>query len=125
MRRSELAMSLGAAVLVARCARASAQDATKNVGAGTPIEGDSLMFLALSDGYFARAGVDVEMRAFNSGEAIAAAIVGGDVALGSMNTVSLANAHLNGVPIKIIGMRRALRQLGSGFADHGRADFVV
>lgn len=103
MRRSDLVMTLGAAAVFALRAPVRAQDTTKYVGAGTPIEGDSLMFLAQSEGYFSRAGVDVEMHAMNSGEAIAAAIVGGDVAVGSMNTVSLASAHLSGVPIKIIG----------------------
>jgi NitT/TauT family transport system substrate-binding protein len=79
-----------------------AQEPARYAGAGTPIEGDALLFLAQSEGYFARAGVNVDVRAMNSGDAIAAAIVAGEVAVGSMNTVSLAIAHQNGIAIKII-----------------------
>jgi len=93
--------TFGAAAFGAMCSPLAAQE-TRYAGAGTPIEGDGLLFLAQSEGYFARAGVDVDVHAMNSGEAIAAAIVGGDVAIGSMNTVSLASAHLNGIPIEII-----------------------
>lgn len=102
MRRSEMLGALGTAV-VALGGTAGAQEAARVAAAGTPIEGDALIFLAQSEGYFSRSGLDVDVHAMNSGEAIAAAIVGGDVALGSMNTVSLASAHLNGIPFKIIG----------------------
>jgi NitT/TauT family transport system substrate-binding protein len=88
--------------LLALGGTANAQE-IRVAAAGTPIEGDAVLFLAQSEGYFGRNGLDVDLRSLNSGEAIAAAIVGGDVAFGSMNTVSLASAHLNGIPFKIIG----------------------
>jgi NitT/TauT family transport system substrate-binding protein len=103
MRRRELlCAAAGGTVFAAFPARMSAQSEQHFVGAATPIEGDCLPFLAQSEGFFSRAGVDVDVRAMNSGEATAAALIGGDLAIGSMNTVSLANAHENGVPLKIV-----------------------
>ncbi len=80
----------------------SAQDAARYLGGSTPIEGDALMFLAQSQGYFSRAGIEVDVNAMNSGDATAAAVIAGDIAIGSMNTVSLAIAHQNGIPLKMI-----------------------
>ena len=77
-------------------------DAMRYVGGSTPIDADSLMFLAQSQGYFARAGVDIDVKPMNSGDAIAAAIIGGEMAIGSMNVVSLAIAHQNGIALKIV-----------------------
>jgi NitT/TauT family transport system substrate-binding protein len=102
MRRSTMLATLGTA-LVAPGGTVCAQELTRVGAAGTPIEGDALLYLAQSEGYFKRAGLDVDVRSLSSGEAIAAAIAGGDIALGSMNTVSLASAHLNGLPFKILG----------------------
>ena len=78
-------------------------DEPKFIGAATAIEADSLPFLAQSQGYYARNGVSVDMTAMNSGEAIAASVVTGDTIIGSMNTVSLAVAHQNGIDVKILG----------------------
>ena len=68
----------------------------------TPVEGDSLIFLAQSDGAFAQAGIALDIQRFNSGEATAAGLASGDLAIGSMNTLSLAIAHQNGIDLKII-----------------------
>ena len=70
--------------------------------AATPIEGDALMWVAQSAGYFAREGIDLTIQSMSSGEATAAAIVGGDIVLGSMNTLSLATAHQNGIDLKAV-----------------------
>ena len=60
------------------------------------------MFLAQTQGYFSRAGVNVDVTAMNSGAAIVSAIVSGQLTIGSINTVSLAVAHQNGVKLKIV-----------------------
>ncbi len=102
MKRSELiAVTLG--VAVAGMPRTLfAQSPQQFRAAATPIEGDALMPLAQSQGYFAKAGVALDIQTLGSGDAIAAAIVGGDIVIGSMNTMSLALAHQNGVDLKMI-----------------------
>jgi NitT/TauT family transport system substrate-binding protein len=97
MKRSAVLVALASSL-----APLGAQETPRYLAAGTPIEGDVLVFLAQSEGYFARAGVEVEVRAMSSGDAIAAAIVAGELALGSMNVVSLALAHQNGIPLHIV-----------------------
>lgn len=71
------------------------------VGA-TPVEGDSLVFLAQSDGAFAQAGITLDIQKLSSGDATAAGLVSGDLAIGSISTLSLAIAHQNGIDLKII-----------------------
>ena len=61
------------------------------------------MWLAQSEGYFARQGLQLDLTSMNSGEASAAALVAGDIVVCSMNSVSLVLAHQNGLDIKIIG----------------------
>lgn len=79
-----------------------AQSVERFRAGATPIEGDALIWLAQSQGYFSRAGIQLDIQALTSGAAIGAAIVGGSLAIGSMNTMSLAVAHQNGVGLKII-----------------------
>ena len=100
-RRELIAATLG--VTVAGAPRMLfAQTLQQFKAAATPIEGDALLPLAQSQGYFARAGIALDVQTLSSGEAIAAAIVGGDIVIGSMNTMSLALAHQNGVDMKMI-----------------------
>jgi NitT/TauT family transport system substrate-binding protein len=102
MKRSAFLGSSLALAAVAAPQFGFAQDTTHYVAGSTPIEGDVLMFLAQSQGYFSRAGVNVDVSPMMSGDAIASATIAGDVAIGSMNCVSLAIAHQNGIPLKII-----------------------
>jgi NitT/TauT family transport system substrate-binding protein len=103
MNRFDLIRATAGIALAVTALPARAADASSYIAAATPIEGDCLPFLAQSEGYFRSNGVDVTIRAMNSGEAIAAAIVGGDVIIGSMNTASLSVAHQNGIDLKVIG----------------------
>ncbi len=80
--------------------RSQAQETFK--AAATPTETDSLIWLAQSQGYLQRAGLSLDIQALGSGDAIAAAMIGGEIAIGSMNIVSLALSHQNGIDIKII-----------------------
>jgi ABC-type nitrate/sulfonate/bicarbonate transport system substrate-binding protein len=79
-----------------------AQNPERIKAAATPIEADALLWLAQSQGYFARAGLQLDIQSLASGDATALAIVGGDIAIGSLNTMSLAVAHQNGVDMKIV-----------------------
>jgi NitT/TauT family transport system substrate-binding protein len=59
-------------------------------------------FYALEGGFFKRAGLDVTIDTFASGGAITAAVSSGALDIGAGSTVSSANAHLRGLPIKLL-----------------------
>lgn len=101
-RRDLLGASLGVAAGVLP-GKLFAQTLERIPAAATPIEGDALLFLAQSEGYFSRVGLQLDIQTLTSGDATAAAIIGGDVAIGSMNTMSLAVAHQNGTNLQAIG----------------------
>jgi len=102
MNRSRLfRASLGLA-LAAIPGRLPAQTLERYAAGGTPIEGDSLIFLAQSEGYFARVGIELDLQKMSTGEADAAALVAGDIAIGGINTMSLAIAHQNGIDLRAI-----------------------
>ena len=100
-RRELLAASLGLAA-GARPWALSAQTLEHFAAGATPTEGDSLIFLAQSEGYFGRAGLALDVQRMSNGEASAAALASGDIAIGGMNTMSLAIAHQNGIPLKAV-----------------------
>jgi NitT/TauT family transport system substrate-binding protein len=53
-------------------------------------------------GYFAKAGLDVEIVPFQSGNASAGALVGGAIDVGIGDALSVAAAHSHGIPIVYI-----------------------
>jgi NitT/TauT family transport system substrate-binding protein len=57
---------------------------------------------AQKTGMFAKAGLDVDLQKFNSGAAVTAAVVGGAIDIGKSSIIPLINAHVHGVPIRII-----------------------
>jgi NitT/TauT family transport system substrate-binding protein len=100
-RRTMLGASLGLAI-AARPRSLRAQALERYAAGATPIEGDSLIFLAQSEGYFARVGIELDVQKMNTGEANAAALMSGDIQIGGINTMSLAIAHQNGIDLKAI-----------------------
>ncbi len=88
--------------IIAAPSRLSAQTPERYSAGATPVEGDAVIFLAQSDGSFTKAGLTIDIQKLASGEAIAAGVTSGDIAIGSMNTLSLAIAHQNGIDLKII-----------------------
>jgi NitT/TauT family transport system substrate-binding protein len=56
-------------------------------------------FYALDGGFFTKAGLNATAANFANGAAIAAAILSGDLEFGSINTVALASARQNNVPL--------------------------
>jgi ABC-type nitrate/sulfonate/bicarbonate transport system substrate-binding protein len=58
------------------------------------------IYYAQELGMFKNAGLDVKVQYLASGPAIAAAITGGTIDLGGVNTGSLASARLRGVPLR-------------------------
>lgn len=101
-RRQLLAAAAAAAAATAAPHALRAQALEHYLAGGTPIEGDSLIFLAQSEGYFAKFGLQMDVQAMSTGEADAAAVSGGQIQLGGINTMSLAIAHQNGIDLKAI-----------------------
>ena len=67
-----------------------------------PIDATAAVWYAAELGYFAKAGLDTTIQPMNNGGAIASAVASGDVAIGASNLVSIAEAHMRGVPFVIV-----------------------
>ena len=96
-----------AAALLAACAlvcapfTAGADPATIRV-ATTPIELGAQVLYAQDQGFFKRAGVNVDVQLMDSGAAIAAAVASGSLDVAQANLVSLATAHERSLPFVVI-----------------------
>lgn len=96
---------LGATAGLAASSRAGlleAQTLERYAAGATPIEGDSLIFLAQSEGYFAKVGIALDLQSLSTGEDNAAALAASSIQIGGINTMSLAIAHQNGIDLKAI-----------------------
>jgi NitT/TauT family transport system substrate-binding protein len=101
-RATLLASGAGMAATIGIPAAIMAQTAmTIRVGAGT-VEANAQAYYADAQGFFKKVGLNAEVQQLRSGTTIAAAIVGGDLACGVSNVVSLGAAHAKGVPFVII-----------------------
>jgi NitT/TauT family transport system substrate-binding protein len=67
-----------------------------------PSEMDAIIDYGLDLGYFKSAGIDVRNTVLRSGPAVAAALAGGSLEAGLINTGTLAAARSRGVPLKFI-----------------------
>jgi ABC-type nitrate/sulfonate/bicarbonate transport system substrate-binding protein len=67
-----------------------------------PIDTDSLPYYAQELGYFQQAGIDADISVIQAGSSVVSAIVGGSLDIGFTNPISLAAAHLSGIPIVAI-----------------------
>jgi NitT/TauT family transport system substrate-binding protein len=56
----------------------------------------------LNMGFFKKRGLDVAISVFNSGAAVAAAVVGGDVQIGNSNLLQLSEAYGHGIPLVLV-----------------------
>lgn len=90
--------ALAALLLVPQGTPAVAQDATLTIGT-IPIDATAEVYYAQEMGFFKKAGLNVTITPFQSGGAIAAAVVGGAVDIGLTDSVSMASAHSHGVPL--------------------------
>jgi len=101
MKRSSILAALGAAVL-ARPRAVRAQSTTVRIGSA-PIEEEALAYYAIEQGFFKRAGIDVDLTvSSNGGGAMSAAILGGSLDIGLTNTGSIASAHIHGLPLYLL-----------------------
>jgi NitT/TauT family transport system substrate-binding protein len=97
--KRQQALSLVAGALAATAASpANAQTSgTVRVGA-FPAEVSAEVFYGQEAGFFAKAGLTVDVQIMNNGSAIAAAISGGVIDVGLSDLVSVISAHARGVP---------------------------
>jgi NitT/TauT family transport system substrate-binding protein len=97
--------SIGAAGLLVPSAfgRAAAQTTAKLRVAAVPIDVGAGPYYAADEGFYVQHGLDVEITTGANGPAIAAAVAGGSLEIGSGNTVVLATGHEHGVNFVLIG----------------------
>lgn len=99
-RRAFVAGSTAGALILGAPRSASAADLPA-VSIGTiPSEMDAIIDYGLDLGYFKSAGIDVHNTVLRSGPAVAAALAGGSLDAGLINTGTLAAARSRGVPLK-------------------------
>lgn len=99
-RRSFLA---GAAALTAGApALVRAQTLTPLVVAPLTGPTEASMYYAIQQGWFKAAGLDLDVEPLANGSSGMSAVVGGSVQFAFGNVISLAEAHLNGIPIAIV-----------------------
>lgn len=80
---------------------ATAQTATLRIGT-LLTDTFAEAFYANDMGFFAKAGLNVEIQSFRNGGEISAAVLGGALDIGASSPISLANAFLRGIPLKYI-----------------------
>jgi NitT/TauT family transport system substrate-binding protein len=101
MKRAESIAFLGAALcLTGR--RAAAQTPAVLHAAGPPNDGFKAMYYGVSSGIFAKYGLTVQITAVNNGAAAAAALIGGDDDVAMVNILTLIQAHIKGIPMRMI-----------------------
>lgn len=103
VRRREVLASLAApAALIAVGARVRAQaPVVIRVGCGVA-DPSSEAFYAQKLGSFTKRGLDVQVQQFTSGASEAVAVAGGALDVAESNVLSLAQAHLRGLPFVFI-----------------------
>jgi NitT/TauT family transport system substrate-binding protein len=81
--------------------RVSAQRATLRVGS-VPADPFAEAYYAQDMGFFAKAGLDVEITNFSNGAGSTTAVAGGAIDIGISTVTMMANAALHGVPMVYI-----------------------
>jgi NitT/TauT family transport system substrate-binding protein len=100
-RSTFIAGSASLALAAMRAARAQSPLPTLRIGV-SPADGYAQAWYAQDEGFFAKAGVPVDLLPFNSGSAAAAAVAGGSLDIAITTPIPLANAVIRGVPFVII-----------------------
>jgi NitT/TauT family transport system substrate-binding protein len=80
--------------------------------ATTPIDLGAESLYAEDQGFFKKAGLNVELSILSSGSVVAAAVSGGSVDIGQSNVVALASAHAAGIPFVIVAPAGYYTSLG-------------
>lgn len=89
----------GSATALAGVSRASAQERV-TIRLGTaPVESYAMPYFAKDNGFYDKAGLDVQITTLAGGGATLAALVGGSLDVAYTNSGAMSNAHARGVPI--------------------------
>jgi NitT/TauT family transport system substrate-binding protein len=96
---SSSAALAGTTALWPRVLRAQTTDLRVGTGA---VEANAQIFYAQDQGFFKKAGLNVDIHINRAGSTTAAAVIGGDLQAGVANVVSLGQARLRSVPFVII-----------------------
>lgn len=91
-----------ALVLVIASVRSSVAQTMKLSVLLPPVDTAAEIFIAQDQGFFAQAGLDVQIEPGTNGSAIAAAVSTDAVDIGYSDLVTLAKAHLKGIPFVAI-----------------------
>jgi NitT/TauT family transport system substrate-binding protein len=100
-RRTAIGGLLGSAALTVVPNLAMAANAVVRL-ALLPIDTDAVAYYANDLGYFKDAGIDMEIGVIQAGSTVVAAILGGSIDIGFTNVISLASAHMHGIPLVAI-----------------------
>lgn len=97
-------MLAGSAALFAagRAAAVRAQSPITIRYGSTPLVDGVPIYYAQQTGLFRAAGLDVQITKLSSTSAIAAALVGGSLDVGEVSAVPLINAHVRGLPLRVV-----------------------
>jgi NitT/TauT family transport system substrate-binding protein len=97
MKRSTFLACAGGAALLPAYAR-SAAAAVKLRVAVVPTDSYALPYYGLDQGFFAKAGIDVDLQTFTTGSAITNALAGNALDVGLADPIQVGEAVLRGVP---------------------------
>lgn len=92
------ALVLGAAAPLVAAPRIARAQGTKIRIGSAAVETYAQPYYAMDEGFFSRAGLDVEIITFPNAGAIASAAAGGAVDVGMLDMIQLANAVNRGIP---------------------------
>jgi len=96
-----LATTAAALVAAPHAARAQAPQTLRLIG--VPTDDMTPAFYAVQNGLYQKAGIDLQIVPTTSGAVATEAIVAGTYEIGKSSAISILNAYLKGVPIRIIG----------------------
>jgi NitT/TauT family transport system substrate-binding protein len=102
LRRHAISTLAGSAALLASPRGAVAADAVSLRVALLPVDPAACAYYAKELGYFTEAGINADIQVIQSGSAVVAAVVAGSLDIGWSNPISVAAAHLRGIPIVAI-----------------------
>jgi NitT/TauT family transport system substrate-binding protein len=109
-------LGLLAAELASSAPRLARAQAENSIRLGT-VAGDGYAepYYAADEGFFARAGLDVDVQTFTSGAGITQAVTSGALDVGITNPISLANAVEHGLPLVFFAAAALYNPLTVGF----------
>jgi ABC-type nitrate/sulfonate/bicarbonate transport system substrate-binding protein len=101
MNRTQFSV-LAAGAFAGIASRAGAQTSAKVTLGTIPIDNGAEAFYAQDQGFFHKAGLDVDISPMNNGGAIVAAVASGALDIGFTNLFSFVTAYSKGIPVTLI-----------------------